>query len=339
MTIIPPPLQLGDTVAVVSPSFGAVGRWPARTERALAYLRGLGLNVELMPNSERSDSWVSATAQERVDDLHMAFAAPEVKLVLCGIGGNHSNQLLPLIDFDLIAANPKWFQGYSDVTVLHWALNKRCDLATLYGPALVPELGDYPKVIDYTDRWLQAAWFGSEPLRYEPATSVTDEFLDWDGEPASLRPRVMDPSEGWVTIAPGRTEGRIIGGCLETICWHLKGQADWIRPEGALFFFETSEEAPSVEHIDAYLTDLEQLGVFDDCTGLIVGRPYGYDRDARDELWRLIGTYADRYRLPALGNVDCSHTDPMLTLPLGVPAGLDADRRTLEVPLRPGDQA
>jgi muramoyltetrapeptide carboxypeptidase len=88
-------LRPGDTVAVVSPSFGAVGLWPHRVERAIAYLEFLGLQVRLMPNASRSEGWVSAPPEDRIADLHAAFANDKVAAVLCGIGGNDSNQLLP----------------------------------------------------------------------------------------------------------------------------------------------------------------------------------------------------------------------------------------------------
>ena len=100
--IRPRRVRAGDTVAVVSPAFGAVGRWPHRVERATAYLESLGLKVRLMPNAARSDGWASAPPEDRVADLHAAFADDEVAVVLCGIGGNHSNQLLPFLDFELI---------------------------------------------------------------------------------------------------------------------------------------------------------------------------------------------------------------------------------------------
>ena len=103
--------------------------------------------------------------------------------MLAAIGGNHSNQLLPLLDYDLIRAYPKIFQGFSDITVLHWALAKHSGLSTFYGPALVPELGEFPNVFAYTDRYLRAAWFDAEPIPYEPAETWTDELLDWDTAP------------------------------------------------------------------------------------------------------------------------------------------------------------
>ena len=328
----------GDTVAVVSPSFGAVGRWPHRVERATAYLESLDLEVRLMPNAGRSEGWASAPPEDRVADIHAAFADDDVAVVLCGIGGNHSNQLLPLLDYDLIRAHPKVFQGYSDMTVLHWAFARHAGLATFYGRALVPELGEFPEVLEHTDRCLRAAWFGEEPVVYEPSPVWTDELLDWDTKLDLTRPHELRESEGWVTIREGVTRGPLLGGCLETICWHLKGSDAWLEPDGAILLLETSEEAPPPSDVDAYLTDLEQLGVFEAAAGLLVARPMGYGDDDRQQLWEVVERRTARAGIPVLGNVEAGHADPMVTLPFGVPAELDAGSRALrllEAPTRP----
>lgn len=322
------------TVAVVSPSFGAAGAWPHRLERGTAYLASFGLRVRVMPNAARNEGWASAPAEARADDIHAAFEDDEVGVVLCSIGGNHSNQVLPHLDFELIGSHPKVFQGYSDITVLHWAMLGRTGVATFYGPALVSEMGEVPAPLPYTDRWLRAAWFRAEPLRYEPAAEWTEEFLDWDAG-ADVRPRATKPSPGWRTIRPGTAEGPVVGGCLETVCWHLLGSDYWLSPEGAILFLETSEEAPSPAHVDAYLTDLELAGAFDACAALVVGRPMGYSDEDVETLWRVVEERTAAAAIPVLGGFDCGHTDPMVTLPLGVTARLDAGARTFEV-LLPG---
>lgn len=332
--LIPPPVEPGMTVAVVAPSYGGVGAWPHRAERATAYLESLGLRVRTMPNAARNEGWASAPPQARADDLHAAFADDEVGVVLCAIGGNHSNQVLPHLDFDLVRANPKVFQGYSDITVLHWALLGRAGLATFHGPALVAELAEHGGPLPYTERWLRAAWFRDEPLRYTPAERWTEEFLDWDTQ-ADNRARTMQPSSGWRTIRPGRAEGPVVGGCLETVCWHLFGSDYWLPLDGTILFLETSEEAPSPAYVDAYLTDLELAGVFDACAGFVVGRPMGYAPGDVESLWQVVAARTETAGIPVLAGVDCGHTDPMTTIPLGVTARLDAGARTLEV-LLPG---
>src|SRR5579885_204552 len=247
----PPRVRPGDVVAVVSPGFGAVGRWPHRVERATAYLDSLGLRVRVMPNAGRSEGWASAPPEDRAADLHAAFADDEVALVLASIGG--------------------------------------------------------------------------EPMVDEPATEWTEEFLDWDAQLDSTRARTLLPGEGWVAIRGGTARGPILAGCLETICWHLKGSSAWIDPAGAILLLETSEEAPSPAHVDAYLTDLEQLGVFESAAAVVFGRPKGYAAEDVKLLWEVVARRTETAGLPVLANVDAGHTDPMLTMPIGVEAELDAD--------------
>lgn len=280
----------------------------------------------MMPNAALATGWVAGTPQERVDDIHAAFADDSVDAILCAIGGNHSNQLLPLLDYDLIAAHPKIFQGYSDVTVLHWAFAKHARLGTYYGPALCSELGEYPEVLDYTDRWLRAAWFEDRDLDFDAPDEWTDEFLDWEKKADLERARKKNAGDGWRSIRAGVAEGPLFGGCLETICWHLKGSSEWLDLAGAVLFLETSEEGPSPAHVDAYLTDLELLGVFDEIAGLVVGRPAAYSPDDAEILWRVVEERTRAAGIPVLGNVDAGHTDPMLTLPLGARARLDTER-------------
>lgn len=336
---VPRTLRAGDTVAVVSPSAPAVAWWPQRIPRATAYLESLGLTVRLMPNAAASSGWVSASAEARASDINEAFRDPAIAAVIAGIGGNHSNQLVPHLDFDLIGANPKIFQGYSDITVLHWAFQKHARLRTFYGPAFMVGLAELPAPLAYTDRYLRAAWFGDRPYDIEPADGWTEEFVDAFTPDDLTQTRSLTPSEGWVTIRPGVGEGPLMGGCLETICWHLKGSAAWPADfNGTVVFLETSEEAPSPSHVDAYLTDLEQLGVFDQAAGLLVGRPRGYSADDTARLWQVVEARTAAAGLPVLANIDCGHTDPMLTLPLGAQARFDAGARTLSVlepPTRP----
>jgi muramoyltetrapeptide carboxypeptidase LdcA involved in peptidoglycan recycling len=195
----------------------------------------------------------------------------------------------------------------------------------------VSELGEFPQVLPQTDRSLRAAWFGGEPLTYEPAETWTDEFLDWEEQSDLTRARELRPSAGWRTIRAGRATGPLLGGCLETVCWHLKGSDAWVDPSGAILFLEMSEEAPSPADVDGYLTDLEQLGVFEQAVALVVGRPYGYDDAAAEALWEVVAARTDAAGIPVLANGECGHTDPLLTLPLGAEAEVDAGARALRL--------
>ncbi|MPZ91130.1 MAG: hypothetical protein GEU68_05800 [Actinobacteria bacterium] len=328
MVKLPPRVVAGDTVAIASPSWGALGRWPHRLKRGAAYLESLGLKVKIMPNALKSEGWVAGTPQERADDVNAAFADPDIDVVMAAIGGNHSNQVAPLLDFDSISEHPKPFIGFSDMTVLHWAIHQRTGLVTFYGPSLVLGLaedgvGEGLHVLEYTDRYFRAVLMGGDAIAYDAAPSWTQEFLDFDKKADVGKTRHKEPSPGWAVLREGEARGPLLGGCLETIAWHLKGSEWWLDLEGALLFLETSEEAPSPAHVDGYLTDFEQLGVFDAVTGLVVGRPAYYEHDDIELLYHVLHERTERAGIPVLANFDCGHTDPMATLPLGAEMQLD----------------
>jgi muramoyltetrapeptide carboxypeptidase LdcA involved in peptidoglycan recycling len=285
----------------------------------------------MMPHADRVHSWVSAPAEARADDLHAAFADDSVAVVLSSIGGNHSNQVLPYLDYDLIAAHPKIFHAYSDTTVLAWAFARHAGLRGFYGPPLVLGMAEYPKVLPYTDRWLRAAWFGTEPLDFVASEEWTEEILDFDTRADLERARRLEPNPGWTTVRPGSAHGPLIGGCLETICWHLKGSSEWLDLSDCILFLETSEEAPGPDAVDAYLTDLERLGVFDGISGLLMGRPAFYEREDVGVLWEVVAQRTAAAHIPVLANLDFGHTDPLLTLPMGANAYLDAGAQMLRI--------
>jgi muramoyltetrapeptide carboxypeptidase LdcA involved in peptidoglycan recycling len=97
----------GDTAAVVSPCSPVVDWWQHRAERARACLEeSLGLRLRVMPGSGADRAGRPVSPRVRAEDLHAAFADPEVTVVLAAIGGDHAIELLPHLDYNLIRANP-----------------------------------------------------------------------------------------------------------------------------------------------------------------------------------------------------------------------------------------
>ncbi len=89
--------------------------------------------------------------------------------------------------------------------------------------------------------------------------------------------------------------------------------------------------APPPEDVDSYLTDLEQLGMFDSAAALLFARPYGYDATNTDALWRVVADRTEQSGIPVLANVEAGHTDPMMTLPFGVMAEIDTADKHLRL--------
>ncbi|HJP30390.1 MAG TPA: S66 peptidase family protein [Candidatus Latescibacteria bacterium] len=329
--IKPPRLSPGDTVGLVSPSWGGMGAVPHRTERDIEHLRRLGFEVRLADNALHQSGDVSDSPERRTADLHQMFADPEIKAIVAGIGGDHSCHLLPHLDFELIAANPKILVGYSDITVLNVAIWSKTGLITFNGPALLTDFAEYPAMFDYTEEHFLKAVGVPRPMgRVEPSPWWTEEFLQWGDQTDLTRPRERQPSPGWTWLKPGEVEGPLIGGCLESL-QHLRGTPWWPCWEGAILFFETSEEKPSPAKIDGILMDYENMGVFDSICGLVVGRPMKYSDEEKSRLRQVILERTAGYAFPILTDVDFGHTAPQITIPLGCRARIDTPNEILEI--------
>ena len=139
-------LPQGGTIGVPAPASPYHNR--SAILRGVEWWQASGYTVKLGDGVFARDHWVAGGAEERARDLMAMFADPEVDLVQCLQGGYGSAELIPHLDFDLIAATPKPFVGYSDITALHVALRQRAGLATFYGYGLLG-VGD-PETTGFT---------------------------------------------------------------------------------------------------------------------------------------------------------------------------------------------
>ncbi|RLE67378.1 MAG: LD-carboxypeptidase, partial [Thermoprotei archaeon] len=73
---------------------------------------------------------------DRLGDLHDMFRDSHIKAVFCARGGYGTTRLLDRIEYDLIRQNPKIIVGYSDITALLIAVQKRTGLITFHGPVV-----------------------------------------------------------------------------------------------------------------------------------------------------------------------------------------------------------
>jgi muramoyltetrapeptide carboxypeptidase LdcA involved in peptidoglycan recycling len=307
--IVPPKLRPGDTIRVIAPAQSRTmvmehdnNRWI--DERFAA----MGLTLTFGEHVDEDDQFRSSSIEHRVADLHAAFADPAVAGILTVIGGFNSNELLPHLDFGLIAANPKVFCGFSDITALQNAILARTGLVTYSGTHWSSwGMRDF---FEPTGDWFRAAVMDDAPIDVEPSQAWTDDlwFMDQDA-------RTPVPNEGWWALRPGQASGRIVGGNLATLNL-LLGTAYLPSLDGALLFLEDDFESDAA-HFARNLTSLLQQPDADGVTGLVIGRfqrASGVTREALDEI---IARQPALRGKPVLAGVDFGHTSPLLTFPVG----------------------
>ena len=316
MTTIPPKLRPGDTVRVIAPSRSrAMVNEHDHSALIEQRLNALGLTVGYGAHVDERDAFDSSAIMSRVDDLHAAFADPQVAAILTVIGGFNSNELLPHLDWDLIAANPKVFCGYSDITALQNAILARADLVTYSGPHWSSfGMRDH---FEQTQEWFVRALFDDEPLVVQAAPNWTDDlwFLDQDDR----HPRATD---GWWQLSPGTASGRVVGGNLCTLNL-LQGTANMPSLDGALLLLE-DDSLSDASTFARDLTSLLQQPGATGVNGLAIGRFQQASGMTRELLTEIVARQPALDGRPVLANVDFGHTFPLATIPIGGDVELDA---------------
>lgn len=328
--VLPSALRPGDTVGLVSTSSPVAASCPRRLRRAMAAIEDLGYHVRVAEHATARTGHTAGTAEQRAADLHAMFADPEIQAVMNTIGGLNSNQLLPLLDFDLIADNPKILVGYSDVTTVLHAVTSRTGLVTFYGPAALPQFGEYPAPMRFTVDAFQRVVGSPEPAGRLPTSRAwTGEILRWDEE--DDRSRTMTPNRGPIAMRPGQAAGPLWAGNLGCLLL-LAGTAWWPDLDGAILCVEDDEEE-TPGSLDRYFTHLAATGALDTIAGLLIGRlppQVGIDDVTLEE----IVTRTVPADIPVAYGLDFGHTDPLWTLPLGIESRLNVSgARAVELAL------
>lgn len=320
--IRPRRLIQGDTIGVVSPSSPVAAACPRRLRRGLEELDRRGFRVRLGAQATKKTGHTAGSRADRLHDLHAMVADPEVAAIISTIGGFSSHQLLDELDFDLFRQCPKVLMGYSDITALLVAVHARTGLVTMLGPAVLPQFGEFGGVHPYTwANFERVVMHAEAPGELWPSPEWIHERLRWDQE--DDRPRWAVPNPGPRTLRPGRAEGPILAGNAGTLLL-LAGTPYWPDMDGVILCLEEDEdESPAT--IDRMLTQLRHMGVYDRIAGLVLGRFHpqvGFSDE--DPLESIVLESIRGYTFPVVLDLDFGHTDPMLTLPLGVRALLDA---------------
>ncbi len=319
----------GDTVAVLSPSWGGPHAYPGIFDAGLAQLRRLGLTVREYPSTRWSETELYGNPQQRARDLTDAFGDPEVKAIFASIGGDDCVRLLPHLDWDAIRANPTILMGYSDTTALLAAINLQ-GLVTFHGPSVmagIAQLDAFPNRATHLKRMLFEHTAG---LVFEELESYSEGYPDWSRPELLGQVLEPQPAAGWRWLqGEGVVQGTLFGGCIEVLEF-LKATEYWPEVEfwnDKILFLETSEEKPSVAQVKRWLRNYGMQGVFDRASALLFGRAKAYTDEEKEALEQaileVIGVEFGAPAFPVVANMDFGHTDPQHILPLGVAAVLD----------------
>ena len=298
----PKALHPGDLVQIVAPASNLKADYLARGG---AELTALGYRVKYDPTILEKDRYTAGTDERRRRELMDAFTDPEVAAVWAARGGYGVMRLLPLLDEDLLRANPKIFIGYSDMTALQLYLYNRFGWVTFHGPMAAKDLA------------------GGE-AHYDKTTLLK----------ALTKPEPMGEIVGVGTemLHRGATvSGRLVGGCMSLLA-AMMCTPDELDTSDAILFLEDTGTRPY--QLDRLIQQLRLAGKFESVRAIVFGEMSDCFQHTEQgyTLQEVLRDLTAELRLPVLFGLRSGHSKVgNLTLPLGVMATLDGERGTLKI--------
>lgn len=346
----PKALREGDKIAVVSLSSGMLGEdfCSHNIEIGVRRLKEYGLEPVFMPNTLKGMEYLHNHPEARAADLKQAFLDNSIQGILCAIGGDDTYRLLPYLmeDEEFIEAvkkNPKLFTGFSDTTINHLMLYK-LGLVTFYGPCFICDLSELANnMLPYTRKYFEGYLTGKENKEIVSSELWYEERKDFSRNAIGTERIAHKEDRGFELLqGKGIFQGRLLGGCLESIYDILEGtryddepvvcrkygifpsKEEW---KDKILFIETCEEKPEPELFRKELLVLKKQGVFDEVNGILVGKPQ--DETYYEEYKQIYLEVIENKELPILYNVNFGHAAPRCVLPYGVEVLADASKQKI----------
>jgi muramoyltetrapeptide carboxypeptidase len=261
-------------------------------------LNKLGYDVTLSAHALEDWGNVSSPIPMRVSDLQEGFINPKYDIVMASVGGWCSNEILPHIDYELIARYPKLFIGMSDMTTLCWNLWKKANIPTIYGPNLRHFAEDTP---------LSEFW----------------QFQQTLANPQQFSGFTRKPIQEWQIYRSGRMSGSLVGGNLGVMCWLIGTPFAPEVPQGSILFLEDYVETTG-HHWQMHLTHLKLSGVFEKITGLVIGEVH---KDTvfqpKSSFKEILDIVIGEYDFPVLIEANFGHISS--ANPISIPYGVYYD--------------
>jgi len=301
--IKPRALRKGDKVGIVAPASNIKREL---LEAGCDGLRSAGYEPFYFESILERDLFFAGAVGRRVRELEEMFVRDDIRAIVCARGGYGANYLLPAIDLAKIAAHPKIFVGYSDVTTLLTWFADKANLVTFHGPMVAKDFA-VPNGVDL------ASW----------QNALSGE-VEWE----------IPESSGAKPLVAGEAEGILYGGCLSMLVAALGTPYD-IYTAGTILFIEDLAAKPY--QIDRMLMQLKLAGKLHDVRGIVFGEMIDcrqsstQDYTLQEVVLRVVGDLG----IPVAFGLRSGHVSRAnITLPIGVrvklEVGSDVKLRILE---------
>lgn len=324
--IIPQYLNSDSKIGVTALSGGAHKPLDkVRFENAVKKLKEKSYDVIFTDDVFKSDGLGrSADKETRAKEFMSLVNDKDVDYIVSAKGGDFLAEMLPYVDFEVIKANPKWIQGYSDNTSMLLAVTTLCDIATVYGY----NFGNYGMEEWHESVSNNLALMEGKEVVQKSFDMFEDGFFDKETglEGFNFTTNVkLSAARGESEIS---MEGRLIGGCLDVLVdmagtrfEDVTGYVKKYGSDGILWFIESFDAVG--ERIIINLWKLKELGWFENVKGFIFGRPCFYKSYSDITYEQAVMTVLEELNVPVIFDADIGHKEPQWTMINGAKAKIE----------------
>ena len=292
--IKPRALRPGDRVGIAAPASNIKREM---LDAGCNALRRLGYEPFYFESILDHDLYFAGSAHRRARELEDMFVRDDIRAVIGARGGYGSNYLLPVVDWKKVAAHPKPFVGYSDLTcLLTWCADS-ANFVTLHGPMVTKDF-------------------------------ALDDGVDlpsWQNAVSGAEAWEIGEASGAKALIPGSGEGILYGGCLSILVSALGTPYD-IQTAGTILFLEDIAAKPF--QIDRMLMQLKLAGKLKDVRGLIFGEMLDCRQNGKQDytLEEVVLRIVGDLRIPVAFGLRSGHVSRAnVTLPFGIKVRLEVN--------------
>jgi len=294
--IRPRELKAGARIGIVNPAYWLEAD---RLQRAAGVFEAQGYELVMGKSTGLRENKCAGSPTQRAEDIMAMFEDSSIDAIICARGGYGVNRVLPLLDYDIIRANPKIFVGYSDITGLLSSIAQKSGLITFHGPML--------------------STYGKQTIQYN--LDVFHRVLS--GQDKVIIESTVDcPAR---CLSPGIASGPLWGGNLTLVMERLATN-DQIDTAGSILLIEDIDE--KLYAFERMMLHLKNSGSLDRIKGLVVGEmlemgdsptPFGKTAD------EIVLDVCGDLEVPIISNFPCGHGDYQATLPISHEVEIHAD--------------
>lgn len=303
-------------IGITAPSSGLGTKiFNERIDLVIKQHKARGIKIVEGECLRRQENNASDTPQNRAADFNRMYSDNQISLIQPPWGGQRLIEILELIDYEAIKKNPKWIQGYSDISTLLFAITIKTGVATAHGTNFIDSIESQDILTENSRTYLNVEVGKSFTQKSSEKWQL--EFRDFKDQldtKFSLTEKTL-----WKTFDNSslKIKGRLIGGCFDAIL-NLIGtpygdlrrfKIDFVGTEGTLLYLENCDLNPMQVLISLY--SMKYANWFDDLNGVIFGRSNG---PANDEYIEVLRNFFSEFDFPVVYDADIGHKPPQMTL-------------------------